>query len=26
VDRTAQGLTRSWHDAVHFVPLKFGTQ
>jgi protein-L-isoaspartate(D-aspartate) O-methyltransferase len=26
VDRTDQGLTRSWHDAVHFVPLKFGTQ
>jgi protein-L-isoaspartate(D-aspartate) O-methyltransferase len=26
VDRDAQGLNRRWHDAVHFVPLKSGTQ
>lgn len=26
VDRTAQGLTRRWLDAVRFVPLKSGTQ
>ena len=24
VDRTAEGLQRQWHDAVHFVPLKSG--
>ena len=24
VDRQAEGLKRSWHDAVHFVPLKSG--
>jgi protein-L-isoaspartate(D-aspartate) O-methyltransferase len=26
VDRTAQGLTQRWLDAVKFVPLKSGTQ
>ncbi len=26
LDRTDQGLTRSWHDAVNFVPLKSGVQ
>ncbi len=26
VDRHEQGLTRCWHDAVNFVPLKSGTQ
>jgi protein-L-isoaspartate(D-aspartate) O-methyltransferase len=26
VDRGPSGLTRHWHDAVHFVPLKSGTQ
>ena len=26
VDRTATGLQRQAHDAVHFVPLKFGTE
>jgi protein-L-isoaspartate(D-aspartate) O-methyltransferase len=26
VDRGPSGLTRRWHDAVHFVPLKSGTQ
>ncbi len=26
VDRSAQGLTRRWLDAVRFVPLKSGTQ
>ena len=25
VDRQPQGMVRSWHDAVHFVPLKSGT-
>lgn len=26
VDRTPEGLTRHWHDAVKFVPLKSGTE
>ena len=24
LDRQAEGIVRSWHDAVHFVPLKSG--
>ncbi len=26
VDRGPSGFTRRWHDAVHFVPLRSGTQ
>jgi hypothetical protein len=26
VDRHADGLNRRWLDAVHFVPLKSGTE
>jgi protein-L-isoaspartate(D-aspartate) O-methyltransferase len=26
IDRQPQGLVQQWHDAVHFVPLKSGSQ